>query len=1110
MRENMKCVWGCVCLLAAVIASATEVVVKERFSSDNGSYRQGKFGDALWVYMEGNRLDYPVNFKNSEFAEGTMAFWIKTTRQRWTGYDCDDVLILSDNVNSIFFQIYGGSATSAIPPRYFNVGIRGVGTGGAAVNHARFQMGGDFHQNFHQITYTWGKDSSAAYLDGALIGKMDSTKSKFLKALDTSKLHLTIGGHSGFWIDETMILGQMLTEAEARELWTRRQAWRVDGKTALYLDFDKTLNGESFIASNGNLLKLMSHVGHPAAIFVSDDRKAFDFKLINNTSKSQNVYLSGEVRGIDKKRILERIIPCNILAGNYSEIRFDLGIKAKGLLWGYFKVKDESGKVLGEDDIPFALTLGIDAKRANYEDFPGGLVMSGGLNPPVYEKWADFRVISFWRDAEYAPGKWDFEALDMVVEDAVRTGRRPILMLAGSPDWQVKRFPVEKYENHDKRSYACPENIEDFRNYVKRLGERYKGKVFDYEVWNEPYWNDPAGGYFGGTTEEYIQIVKASAETLSQIDKDIRVWCGLGGSALWQDAVIRETSKYTQHYGVHPYNLASSYEDDDKFANGFQELFRKYNVKAKLANTEISDFNLMQFAIDNDGYPMTGQQFNAAGRWEKFPSGLKANGRDYFHDPYTSSAFVARSLISSLAAGCEYFLWWSYGPGAIGSLSSCCNVPSIQEVAYANCLGLLYGYKYIKKINVSGESSKAYLFNNNGGGMIVAWSAQNEDFAYLELAGDRIEILDLYGNAYPFERYGDILKIRLSMFPVYIKGFSNDPLEGKPFMEAEFQERNYYPGKHCAVNVSISNPLDKPLIGKLTLKLPEGFDPIPPTEINFNPKQTVARELMFAIPSDISCGNHNVEMVFSSETRGFEKIILNKALRILSNAFVNEVSNKIRIDGLLGEWGDFKKFQIKLRNPQQVTIGTPYTAQLHDAKLKADWNGARDLSAYAEVKHDKEYLYFAVRVVDDVVTVNSHVKQPFLSYEGDCLELFIDARAPEKQDGKTFDNDVYQILLTAPTIKTAPLVTVTQPANAVIGGMVVNFMSHDDGYSMEAKIPITCFPKIMTQKTIVFGFDIAVDDKDDVNETGRKSQIMWSPSKSTSSDASMFGKLIIK
>jgi len=89
-------------------------------------------------------------------------------------------------------------------------------------------------------------------------------------------------------------------------------------------------------------------------------------------------------------------------------------------------------------------------------------------------------------------------------------------------------------------------------------------------------------------------------------------------------------------------------------------------------------------------------------------------------------------------------------------------------------------------------------------------------------------------------------------------------------------------------------------------------------------------------------------------------------------------------------------------------------------------------------------------------------------------------------------------------------VTVTQPANAVIGGMVVNFMSHDDGYSMEAKIPITCFPKIMTQKTIVFGFDIAVDDKDDVNETGRKSQIMWSPSKSTSSDASMFGKLIIK
>jgi hypothetical protein len=223
------------------------------------------------------------------------------------------------------------------------------------------------------------------------------------------------------------------------------------------------------------------------------------------------------------------------------------------------------------------------------------------------------------------------------------------------------------------------------------------------------------------------------------------------------------------------------------------------------------------------------------------------------------------------------------------------------------------------------------------------------------------------------------------------------------------------------------------------------------------------------------------------------------------------VSGVIKTDGSLEEWGDYKKFQIRLNDPAQLVVGVPHTAQTHDGRLKADWSGESDLSAFADLKYDSENLYVAVKVIDDVICNTRAEKTPFLAYEGDCVELFIDARDPSKQGKPGFDGDVWQIFLVPPKDSgSAPVVEISQPKGGALSGMVVNFTRNSDGYSMETKIPLANFPRLSMKNNSVIGFNIAVDDNDDPSRSGRKSQMVWSPSKAASSDPSVFGKLIVK
>jgi len=84
-----------------------------------------------------------------------------------------------------------------------------------------------------------------------------------------------------------------------------------------------------------------------------------------------------------------------------------------------------------------------------------------------------------WRNIEKNK-KNDFEwnEPDIVVDRINKAGLGIIARIDNQPDWarRDKIFPAS----------GPPDSMEDWKDFVEELAERYKGKILAYEVWNEP------------------------------------------------------------------------------------------------------------------------------------------------------------------------------------------------------------------------------------------------------------------------------------------------------------------------------------------------------------------------------------------------------------------------------------------------------------------------------------------------------------------------------------------------------------------------------------------------------------------------------------------------
>ena len=98
-----------------------------------------------------------------------------------------------------------------------------------------------------------------------------------------------------------------------------------------------------------------------------------------------------------------------------------------------------------------------------------------------------------------------------------RESQCPILLPLANTGWASAR-PTEA-SAYKPGNASEPVNMEDWRRYVRKVGERYKGRIRHYEIWNEP--NLPPR--FTGSISKVVELTCDAYKILKSIDPQIQV-----------------------------------------------------------------------------------------------------------------------------------------------------------------------------------------------------------------------------------------------------------------------------------------------------------------------------------------------------------------------------------------------------------------------------------------------------------------------------------------------------------------------------------------------------------------------------------------------------------
>jgi Glycosyl hydrolases family 39 len=286
--------------------------------------------------------------------------------------------------------------------------------------------------------------------------------------------------------------------------------------------------------------------------------------------------------------------------------------------------------------------------------------------------WRLWDAYAAWPNLESERGKWNFETLDKYVSLAEKGGVDILLPLGLSPGWASAR-PSEG-SAYSPGNAAEPKNLDDWRDYVRTVAGRYKGRVSYYEIWNEPNLKQS----FSGSPEQMIALVRIAYETLKQVDPAITVVSpsptGIVGLH-WLDQFLQKGGgAYVDVIGYHLYVSPQPPEAIVDLVAHVREVMATSGVRTKpLWDTET-------------GWRIENHQTNVSpgtGTWSKVLSDTEA------------SAYVARSYILSWAAGVSRFYWYAWDNGIMGLTEADGKTLKPSAMAYVEAGKWLVGSRMI-------------------------------------------------------------------------------------------------------------------------------------------------------------------------------------------------------------------------------------------------------------------------------------------------------------------------------------------------------------------------------------------------------------------------------
>ena len=139
------------------------------------------------------------------------------------------------------------------------------------------------------------------------------------------------------------------------------------------------------------------------------------------------------------------------------------------------------------------------------------------------EPWPDFPVggvrlwdtRTTWAHVEPHDNQWQFTVLDAHVA-AAHQAQVPdvLLVLGGTPAWAAQRPDAAGAPWLPVGSASPPRSIADWRDYVRTVADRYRGRIDVYQVGNEPnYW-----WFWQGSPREMTRMGAVAGAEIGKVD----------------------------------------------------------------------------------------------------------------------------------------------------------------------------------------------------------------------------------------------------------------------------------------------------------------------------------------------------------------------------------------------------------------------------------------------------------------------------------------------------------------------------------------------------------------------------------------------------------------
>jgi hypothetical protein len=191
-----------------------------------------------------------------------------------------------------------------------------------------------------------------------------------------------------------------------------------------------------------------------------------------------------------------------------------------------------------------------------------------------------------WRDVQPTETTWNWGTIDIMVNDAVAKGTRPVYTFGLTPQWASAR-PNEPAALGDGTA-AEPADLQKLAAFATAVAQRYKGKIRHFEIWNEC--NE--GGFFSGTPEKMVEIARTVYDAIKAVDPNnvvlgpnVTTMAGVGylDYLLWAGV-----GPYCDVFSVHNYNLVRRTPEAARFLlYNTRKTLEAYGLGAKqIWNTE--------------------------------------------------------------------------------------------------------------------------------------------------------------------------------------------------------------------------------------------------------------------------------------------------------------------------------------------------------------------------------------------------------------------------------------------------------------------------------------------------------------------------------------------